>query len=539
MSQKREFEEGKARLEGGSPEDKRRRFKSVVQEVMRLQTVKHFLEPVLEPLIRKVVRVVLKEYSTFLLGFRVCFIDYIREYPLEQVKEEVELALGKHLTGIKWICEKEIHPLESRSLQLKFLNNLSLPVFTSARIEGDEGQALRVGLIDPSTGQIVSSGPASSAKLEIFVVEGDFDSYSGWTTEDIRNNIVRERQGKKPLVSGNIFVVLNDGIGVLDDISLTDNSSWTRSRKFRLGVRMVDQFDFVIVREAITESFVVRDHRGELYRKHHPPSLFDEVWRLEKIGKDGAFHKRLNWSNIITVKDFLTHFHLDSSKLRQILGTGMSSKMWEISVDHARSCVLDNSVHVYQPPGFQKKTAVVFNVVAQVLGLLVDFQYVPAEKLSEIEKAQAEEMVIAALSQPDQVISYDDESSMMRNFLNVPPSQSSVGIDYSGLSLTSLDGYGFLPNIRNTAEGSSGQYSDDVDMEVTPQGLYEDFDLWNCSHILGLEEPQSDLQSALDGFMSQKNVVVGKAHSKRWTKLFSVSKWLSVFKNVTVRKTLS
>uniref|UniRef100_A0A1J3JEW5 Calmodulin-binding protein 60 A n=1 Tax=Noccaea caerulescens TaxID=107243 RepID=A0A1J3JEW5_NOCCA len=505
MSQKREFEQGKARVEGGSPEDKRRRFKSVVQEVMRLQTVKHFLEPVLEPLIRKV------------------------------VKEEVELALGKHLTGIKWICEKEIHPLETRNLQLKFLNNPSLPVFTSARIEGDEGQAIRVGLVDPATGQIVSSGPASSAKLQVFVVEGDLDN---WTAEDIRNNIVRERQGKKPLLSGNVFALLDNGIGVMDEISFTDNSSWTRSRKFRLGVRMVDQFDFVKVREAVTESFVVRDHRGELYRKHHPPSLFDEVWRLEKIGKDGAFHKRLNWSSINTVKDFLTHFHVNSSKLRQTLGTGMSSKMWEITLDHARSCVLDNSVHVYQPPGFQKKTAVVFNVIAQVLGLLVDFQYVPTEKLSEIEKAQAEAMVIAALSHPNEVISYDDESSMMRNFLNVPSSQTSVGIDYSGLSLTSLDGYGFVGNLHNTAE-SSGQYSDDVDMEVTPQGLYEDFSLWNCSQILGLEETQSDLQSALDGFMSQKSVVIGKAHiRRRWTKLFSVSKWLSVFKSVTVRKNL-
>jgi hypothetical protein len=206
---------------------------SVVQEVMRLQTVKHFLEPVLEPLIRKV------------------------------VKEEVELALGKHLAGIKWICEKETHPLESRNLQLKFLNNLSLPVFTSARIEGDEGQAIRVGLIDPSTGQIFSSGPASSAKLEVFVVEGDFNSVSDWTDEDIRNNIVREREGKKPLLNGNVFAVLNDGIGVMDEISFTDNSSWTRSRKFRLGVRIVDQFDYVKIREAITESFVVRDHRGE------------------------------------------------------------------------------------------------------------------------------------------------------------------------------------------------------------------------------------------------------------------------------------
>ncbi|CAL9244607.1 unnamed protein product [Arabidopsis halleri] len=504
MSQKREFEEAK----GGASEDKRRRFKSVVQEVMRLQTVKHFLEPVLEPLIRKV------------------------------VKEEVELALGKHLAGIKWICEKETHPLESRNLQLKFLNNLSLPVFTSARIEGDEGQAIRVGLIDPSTGQIVSSGPASYAKLEIFVVEGDFDSDSDWTTEDIRNNIVREREGKKPLLNGNVFAVLNDGIGVVDEISFTDNSSWTRSRKFRLGVRMVDQFDFVKIREAITESFVVRDHRGELYKKHHPPSLFDEVWRLEKIGKDGAFHKRLNWSNINTVKDFLTHFHLNSSKLRQVLGTGMSSKMWEITLDHARSCVLDSSVHVYQAPGFQKKTAVVFNVIAQVLGLLVDFEYIPAEKLSEIEKAQAEVMVIDALSHLNEVISYDDEVSMMRNVLNVPASQTSGGIDYSGLSLTSLDGYGFVSNLHNTAE-CSGQYSNDVDMEVTPHGLYEDYDnLWNCSQILGLDEPQSELQSALDDFMSQKNASVGKAHSKRWTKLFSVSKWLSVFKYVTVRKNM-
>ncbi|XP_010483971.1 PREDICTED: calmodulin-binding protein 60 A isoform X1 [Camelina sativa] len=509
MSQKREFEDGKPRVEGGSSDDKRRRFKSVVQEVMRLQTVKHFLEPVLEPLIRKV------------------------------VKEEVELALGKHLAGFKWICEQEIHPLESRNLQLKFLNNLSLPVFTSARVEGDEGQAIRVGLIDPSTGEIVSSGPASSAKLEFFVVEGYFDKDSDWTAEDIRNNIVRERAGKKPLLSGNVFALLNDGIGVMDEMSFTDNSSWTRSRKFRLGVRMVDQFDFVKIREAVTESFVVRDHRGELYRKHHPPSLFDEVWRLEKIGKDGAFHKRLHWSDINTVKDFLTHFHLNSSKLRQILGTGMSSKMWEITLEHARSCVLDSSVHVYQAPGFQKKTAVVFNVVAQVLGLLVDFQYIPAEKLSEIEKAQAEEMVTVALSHLHEVRSYDDEISMMRNFLNVPASQTGVGIDYSGLSLTSLDGYGLVSSLRNTAE-CSGQYSDDADMEVIPQGLYEDDDnLWSCSQILGLEEPQSDLQSAVDEFISQNNAAsVGKAHSRRWTKLFSVTKWLSVFKNVTVRKNL-
>ncbi|KDO69778.1 hypothetical protein CISIN_1g0084531mg, partial [Citrus sinensis] len=55
MSQKRQQEDGKARAEN-CPEDKRRKghtFKNVVQEVMKIQSVQHFLEPVLEPLIRR------------------------------------------------------------------------------------------------------------------------------------------------------------------------------------------------------------------------------------------------------------------------------------------------------------------------------------------------------------------------------------------------------------------------------------------------------------------------------------------------------
>ncbi|CAL9031612.1 unnamed protein product [Prunus brigantina] len=44
--------------------------------------------------------------------------------------------------------------------------------------------------------------------------------------------------------------------------------------------------------------------------------LEDEVWRLEKIGKDGAFHKKLASEN--TVQDFLKLFVVDRSKLRRI-----------------------------------------------------------------------------------------------------------------------------------------------------------------------------------------------------------------------------
>lgn len=57
---------------------------------------------------------------------------------------------------------------------------------------------------------------------------------------------------------------------------------------------------------------------SQVYKKHHPPSLSDEVWRLEKIGKDGAFHKRLRQEKVSTVKDFLILLFLDPTRLRNV-----------------------------------------------------------------------------------------------------------------------------------------------------------------------------------------------------------------------------
>lgn len=55
-----------------------------------------------------------------------------------------------------------------------------------------------------------------------------------------------------------------------------------------------------------------------VYKKHYPPALRDEVWRLEKIGKDGSFHKRLNKAGIFTVEDFLRLVSRDSQRLRNV-----------------------------------------------------------------------------------------------------------------------------------------------------------------------------------------------------------------------------
>lgn len=55
-----------------------------------------------------------------------------------------------------------------------------------------------------------------------------------------------------------------------------------------------------------------------VYKKHYPPGLSDEVWRLEKIGKDGAFHKKLTAEGIVNVEDFLRKLVKDSTKLRAV-----------------------------------------------------------------------------------------------------------------------------------------------------------------------------------------------------------------------------
>ncbi|KAL0421825.1 UNVERIFIED_CONTAM: Calmodulin-binding protein 60 A [Sesamum latifolium] len=395
MSQKRQQQE-----EGTPPlDDKRSRkspcFSSTVLDVMSLQRLQNLVNPVLEPLIRRV------------------------------VKEEMDSALRNYIISMKWYgirnCGKDIQPPESRSLKLQFSNAISLPVFTGTRIEGEGCTSMEVALVDIPTGQVVSSGLGSSCKVELVVLEGDFDGDDGdnWTLEDFRNNIVREREGKKPLLTGDVIFILKDGKGLVGDVSFTDNSSWTRSRTFRLGARLIDDVGGIRIREARSEAFVVRDHRGELYKKHHPPSLSDEVWRLEKIGKDGAFHRRLSREGVNTVHDFLVLLSLDPTKLRNILGTGMSAKKWKTTMEHARTCVLDKTLYLYNSPTSLQKNSVVFNVVGQVTGMFSNSQYVPTDKLSEEEKVNAQGLVISAFGDREKIVTLAESS------LNMPTSSCS------------------------------------------------------------------------------------------------------------------
>ncbi|XP_009127322.2 calmodulin-binding protein 60 F isoform X2 [Brassica rapa] len=276
-------------------------------------------------------------------------------------------------------------------------------LFTGGKVEGEQGSAVHVVLTDANTGNVVQTGEDSTAKLNVVVLDGDFND-EDWTRERFESFVVKERQGKSPILTGHIHVVLKEGVGTLGELSFTDNSSWIRSRKFRLGVKSASGFH---IREAKTEPFAVKDHRGELYKKHYPPVLHDEVWRLDRIAKGGVLHKKLVKSNVITVEDFLRILVKEPQKLRSLLGSGMSNRMWDNTVEHAKTCVLGGKLYVYYTEQTHNNTGVVFNHIYEFQGLIANDHFLSLESLNHDQKISADIMVKAAYENWHKAVEYD------------------------------------------------------------------------------------------------------------------------------------
>ncbi|KAG5563715.1 hypothetical protein RHGRI_000050 [Rhododendron griersonianum] len=365
------------------PERKRPALASVIVEALKVDSLQKLCSS-LEPILRRV------------------------------VSEEVERALAKlgpaRINGRS--SPRRIEGPDGRNLQLQFRSRLSLPLFTGGKVDGEQGAAIHIVLVDVNTGHVVSSGNESFVKLDVVVLEGDFNNEDdeGWTQEEFESHVVKEREGKRPLLTGDLQVTLKEGVGTLGELTFTDNSSWIRSRKFRLGLKVATGFcEGMRIREAKTEAFTVKDHRGELYKKHYPPAFNDEVWRLEKIGKDGSFHKRLNNAGIFSVEDFLRLVVRDSQKLRNILGSGMSNKMWDALIEHAKTCVLGGKLYVYYPDD-SRNAGVVFNNIYELSGLISGEQYFSADSLSDTQKVYVDTLVKKAYDNWNQVVEYDGKS---------------------------------------------------------------------------------------------------------------------------------
>ncbi|EEF37695.1 calmodulin binding protein, putative [Ricinus communis] len=171
----------------GQPDKKRPALASVIVEALKVDSLQKLCSS-LEPILRRV------------------------------VSEEVERALAKlgsaKLTGRS--SPKCIGGPDGRNLQLHFRSRLSLPLFTGGKVEGEQGAAVHIVLIDANTGHVVTSGPESSVKLDVIVLEGDFNNEDddNWTPEEFDSHVVKEREGKRPLLTGDLQVTLKEGVYV-------------------------------------------------------------------------------------------------------------------------------------------------------------------------------------------------------------------------------------------------------------------------------------------------------------------------------------
>lgn len=270
------------------------------------------------------------------------------------VREETECAISKFFPSSSSSSgsDSEITTAGYR-LQLHFESKLPDRIFTNNPLKAEGGRPLKIQLCDANSKTIVKSGPLSSAKVDFVVIHGLFSSdREDWTEEKFNAKILSEREGKRPLLAGPQSIVLKNGVGLISDLSITDNSSWMPNKKFILGAKISPKNSGEQrVRPAVSYPFSVKDSRGEGYTKHYPPSSQDEVWRLEKIRKDGKFHKQLALHRIFTVRDFLLLNETNQPELRRILDR-MSDKVWRKVLDHAKTCIMDDYTVSRYPNGW-------------------------------------------------------------------------------------------------------------------------------------------------------------------------------------------
>ncbi|XP_038879774.1 calmodulin-binding protein 60 D-like isoform X2 [Benincasa hispida] len=305
-------------------------------------------------------------YSTFPSGFGVgdhevlCpqSLAYVENFFRPLIREEVEDKVKAHnnlitcqscsnsSTRLKDVAEDDTVIVggggfgKTNNLKLRFMNKIPSTIFTTNDIEAENGEELQVGLFDIAANYYIvdATHPLSSVLIEVVVLDGEFDDEEVITLSDFYKSVVSQRLGERPLLVGDgKRFRLKNGVSSITNVFFTRNSSRTRTKNIRLGLRVIhDSNDNCpTIQHAVSNPFRVKDHRVQLNKKHHPPRGEDEVWRLEGIGRNGEYHKRLSSEGILTVDSFVKAHQRDYRSLRKLLGNRLSDKKWKAMVNHA------------------------------------------------------------------------------------------------------------------------------------------------------------------------------------------------------------
>ncbi|GFY90524.1 hypothetical protein Acr_07g0007210 [Actinidia rufa] len=363
------------------------------------------------------------------------------------VREEIERAVQPLNRRCPRSSVNQPESSQARAWKLHFVDKLPSTLFTGSRVESEDSKPIKIVIIDAISQKIVSSGPLSSIKIEILALDGDFgtDDQEGWSESDFCLNVVRQREGKRPLVIGDLETTLKDGVGYVGDVSFTDNSSWTRSRKFRLGARNVS---------TSTE---------------HTRSIILQTWMM-KYGvwrgyqKGGTSHTRLASRGIITVKDFLKLHSIDPTSLREVLGGGISNKIWDTIIEHANECVLDDKRYLYYKDA--EKVVLLFNSIFKVVEVIFDGQsYYSLDNLSPLQMGLVESLKRHAYKNLNDLVPYDPPSAVGPSILS-----SSLLADSYSSSISDLPNVNFS-GMHQAFNSKSLSSSDQLEMQLAPNHM--------------------------------------------------------------------
>lgn len=180
----------------------------------------------------------------------------------------MERGIQKTMRSITRISSFRLQAPEPPCLKLMFANkHLPQTIFTCNKILDNNKEPLKLILVEKIGDQINYKILPRPIKVEIVVISGDFPSTDrdAWSVDEFNSKIIKERLGRRPLITKDVsYTIRNENSVTLGELEFTDNSSWIRSRKFRLGARVISETSHGSrILEALTEAFIVKDQRGE------------------------------------------------------------------------------------------------------------------------------------------------------------------------------------------------------------------------------------------------------------------------------------
>ncbi|XP_039843872.1 calmodulin-binding protein 60 D-like isoform X1 [Panicum virgatum] len=232
-------------------------------------------------------------------------------------------------------------------------------------------------------GSKITSGPLSKVKVEVLVLRGEFcnNERDDWTEEEFDNHILQGRDEQGLLGT----VQLTKGEAELSQIRFKKG---TCRKKVIMAARVCKGENIALrVQGAIMKPVVVQDRRNEANEKRHPPSLDDDVFRLEEIARNGEYRKRLKKEGICTVQDFLKALNKDPNKLRKILKMENQNSSWLKLTGHARQCVLEDMPELKRYQSEEGNVVLFFNCVHDLIGAEFGCHYVASGNFSPDQKA--------------------------------------------------------------------------------------------------------------------------------------------------------